>query len=129
MVAPRKERMTVNEFLTWAKQQQERWELFDGVASAMPPERVNHGDTKYRAARTFDDAIAKARVPCRFVLDSAAVRIDARSFYQPYPLIDCGEPLAADVLQMPYPVPPLRRILEPLRGFLAMAESSSVGEL
>ena len=104
MVALRKERMTVKEFLPWARQQPERWELFDGVPMAMSPERVIHGDTKYRAARAFDGAIAKARVPCRFVLDSAAVRIDARNSYQPDVLIYCGEPLSGDAVEVPAPV-------------------------
>jgi Uma2 family endonuclease len=104
MVALRKERMTVKEFLPWARQQPERWELFDGVPLAMSPERVIHGDTKYRAARAFDDAIEKARVPCRFVLDSAAVRIDARNSYQPDLLVYCGEPIAADAVEVPNPV-------------------------
>jgi len=104
MTALRKERMTVNEFLPWAKQQPERFELFDGVPLAMSPERVIHGDTKYRAARAFDAAIAKARVPCRFVLDSAAVRIDARNSYQPDLLIYCGDPLPGDALEVPAPV-------------------------
>jgi Uma2 family endonuclease len=104
MVALRKERMTVNEFLPWAKQQPERWELLDGVPLAMSPERVIHGDTKYRAARAFDAAIATARVQCRFVLDSAAVRIDARNNYQPDLLVYCGEPLAGDAVEVPNPV-------------------------
>ncbi len=104
MVALRKERMTVNEFLPWSKQQPERWELFDGVPLAMSPERVIHGDTKYRAARVFDDALAKARVPCRFVLVSAAVRVDARNSYQPDVLVYCGEPVAGDALEVPNPV-------------------------
>jgi Uma2 family endonuclease len=102
MVALRKEQMTVNEFLRWAKQQPEQWELLDGIPSAMSPERVIHGDTKYRAARTFDGA--HARVPCRFVLDSAAVRIDARNSYQPDVLIYCGEPVAGDAVEVPNPV-------------------------
>jgi Uma2 family endonuclease len=104
MVALRKEQMTVNEFLSWARQRPERWELFDGIPTAMSPERVIHGDTKYRAARVFDDAIAKARVPCRFVLDSAAVRIDARNSYQPDLLVYCGEPVADDALEVQNPV-------------------------
>src|ERR1700684_2184842 len=102
MVALRKEQMTVNEFLRWAKQQPEQWELLDGIPSAMSPERVIHGDTKYRAARTFDGA--HAGVPCRFVLDSAAVRIDARNSYQPDVLIYCGEPVAGDAVEVPNPV-------------------------
>jgi Uma2 family endonuclease len=104
MVALRKERMTVSEFLPWAKQQPECWELFDGIPTAMSPERVIHGDTKYRAARAFDAAIANARVPCRFVLDSAAVRIDARNSYQPDLLVYCGDPVSGDALEVPNPV-------------------------
>jgi Uma2 family endonuclease len=96
--------MTVNEFLAWAPQQPEHWELFDGVPTAMAPERVIHGDTKYRVARAFDDAIAKARAPCRFVLDSALVRIDAKNSYQPDVLVYCGEPISGDALVVPNPV-------------------------
>jgi Putative restriction endonuclease len=58
----------------------------------MSPERVVHGDVKYRVARALDVAIAKAKVPCRFVLDSAAVRIDQRSLYQPDALVYCRRP-------------------------------------
>jgi len=104
MTALRKEQMTVNDFLPWAKQQAERFELFDGVPLAMSPERVIHGDTKYRAARAFDAAIAKVHVPCRFVLDSAAVRIDARNSYQPDVLVYCGDALPGDALEVPTPV-------------------------
>jgi Uma2 family endonuclease len=104
MVALRKERMTVNEFLPWARQQPERWELFDGVPLAMSPERVIHGDTKYRAARAFDHAIAKAKVPCRFVLDSAVVRIDSRNSYQPDVLVYSGEPVSGDTLEIANPM-------------------------
>lgn len=104
MVVLRKERMTVNEFLAWAKQQPERWELLDGEPIAMSPERVVHGDTKYRAARAFDDAIRNARAPCRFVLDSAVVRIDGKNSYQPDVLVYCGEPLPGDALEVPNPV-------------------------
>ena len=104
MVALRKERMTVGEFLPWAQQQPERWELFDGVPMAMSPERVIHGDTKYRAARAFDGAIAKAKAPCRFVLDSAVVRVDGRNSYQPDVLVYCGEPVSGDAIEIPNPV-------------------------
>ena len=96
--------MSVDEFRPWAERQPDRWELFDGVAVSMSPERVIHGDTKYRAARAFDEAIGKAGVPCRFVLDSAAVRIDARNSYQPDLLVYCGEPVSGDATVVPEPV-------------------------
>ena len=104
MPALRKSLMSVDEFLPWAERQPERWELFDGVAVSMSPERVIHGETKYRAAWAFDEAIGKAGVPCRFVLDSAAVRIDARNSYQPDLLVYCGEPLSGDATVVPEPV-------------------------
>ena len=104
MTALRKSLMTVDEFLPWAASQPERWELFDGVAVSMSPERVIHGDTKYRMARTVEDAIGRAKVPCRFVLDSAAVRIDARNSYQPDLLIYCGEPVSGDATVIPEPI-------------------------
>jgi Uma2 family endonuclease len=104
MPALRKERMTVNEFLSWAEHRPERWELFDGAPTAMSPERVIHGDTIYRIARALDEAIAKARVPCRFVVDSAAVRIDATNSYQPDVMVYCGDMLPADTLIVPNPV-------------------------
>jgi Uma2 family endonuclease len=83
--------MSVDEFLVWAEGRPERLELFDGVPVAMAPERVVHGDTKYRVAQAFDAAIGSAGLPCRFVLDSAAVRIDAHSSYQPDVMVYCGE--------------------------------------
>jgi Uma2 family endonuclease len=104
MTALRKQEMSVDEFLAWAERQPGRWELVDGVPTAMSPERVIHGDIKYRLARALDAAIAKTKVPCRFVLDSAAVRIDQRTLYQPDALVYCSEPVAADALEIPNPI-------------------------
>lgn len=104
MAALPKHKMTVDDFLAWTEGRPERWELFDGVPVAMSPERVIHGDVKYRVARGLDEAIAKAGVPCRFVLDSAAVRIDRHRSYQPDALVYCGQPLPGDALEVPSPV-------------------------
>jgi Uma2 family endonuclease len=104
MVAVRTPQMSVDDFVAWAERQLERWELLDGVPVAMSPERVVHGDVKYRVARALDGAIAKANVPCRFVLDSAAVRIDSRSLYQPDALVYGGEPVSPDALEIADPI-------------------------
>jgi Uma2 family endonuclease len=95
--------MTASEFLAWAVQQPERWELFDGIPIAMSPERVIHSETKYRV-RAFDQAIARARVRCRFVLDGPMVPIDSRNSYQPDVLVYCGDPVPGDALEVPIPV-------------------------
>jgi Uma2 family endonuclease len=104
MTALRKPLMSVDEFIAWADRQPEQWELFNGVPAAMSPERVIHGETKYRIARALDEAIAKAGVKCRFVLDSAAVRIDAQNSYQPDVMVYCGEPVSGDALVIANPV-------------------------
>jgi Uma2 family endonuclease len=104
MTALRKQTMSVDEFLAWAERQPDRWELLEGIPTAMSPERVVHGDVKYRVARALDVAIAKAALPCRFVLDSATVRIDQKSLYQPDAMVYCGEPVSGDALEIPEPV-------------------------
>ncbi len=104
MTALREHDMSIDEFLQWAERQPGRWELLDGTPTAMSPERVIHGDTKYRLARALDRAIAEARVPCRFVLDSAAVRIDPRTLYQPDALVYCGDPVPGETLEIVNPV-------------------------
>src|SRR5947199_9645081 len=104
MTALRKPLMSIDEFMAWAERQPDRFELLDGVPSATSPERVIHGETKYRMARALDEAIAKAAVPCRFVLDSAAVQIDARSSYQPDVMVYCGEPVSGDALVIANPL-------------------------
>jgi Uma2 family endonuclease len=104
MTALRKQIMSVDEFLAWAERQPDRWELVEGIPTAMSPERVVHGDVKYRVARALDVAIARAQVPCRFVLDSAAVRIDQRSLYQPDALVYRGDPVSGDAQEIPNPV-------------------------
>jgi Uma2 family endonuclease len=62
MTALRRQAMSVDEFLAWAERQPERWELVEGIPTAMSPERVVRGDVKYRVARALDVAIARAQV-------------------------------------------------------------------
>lgn len=130
MTALRKQQMSIEEFLSWAERQKERWELIDGAPVAMSPERVIHGDTKYRVARTLDEAIQRAKAPCRFVLDSAAVRIDANNCFQPDVLVYCGERAAADALIIPNPMiivevlspsNALRDLRDKLQGYFLVA--------
>ena len=43
-------------------------------------------------------------MPCQFLLDSVAVRIDRHRSYQPDALVYCGEPLPDDALEVPNPI-------------------------
>jgi Uma2 family endonuclease len=130
MTALRKQVMSAEEFIGWAAQQPEKWELFDGIPVAMSPERVVHGDTKYRVARSLDEAIVKAGKPCRFILDSAAVPIDTRNSYQPDVMVYCGEAVPGDTLAISNPIivvevlspgNALRDLRDKLRGYFQVA--------
>jgi Uma2 family endonuclease len=98
------DKMTVDDFLAWAVTQEGRWELYDGVPVAMAPERALHGQVKYLVARAFERVLDRAGLPCRFLLDCVAVRIDRHRSYQPDALIYCGKPLPGDALEAPNPV-------------------------
>jgi len=104
MTALPKHKMPVDDFLAWAATENGRWELFDGVPVEMSPERVIHGRVKYLAAKAVERAIERAGVPCQFLLDSVAVRIDKHRSYQPDVLVHCGEPLPDDAIEVPNPI-------------------------
>lgn len=95
--------MTVDEFLAWADGREGRWELRDGLVIAMSPERAGHGRTKYAAAKSLEAALLKANLPCHLLLDCVAVRVDARTSFQPDLVIHCGEPVPDDDTEVKNP--------------------------
>ncbi len=104
MAALAKSPLTFEQFLAFAEGRNGKWELIDGVPVAMSPERVAHGDMKYRVARALDEAISRSKRPCRFVLDSAAVKVDAKNSCQPDVMVYCGEAVSSDALFIPNPI-------------------------
>jgi Uma2 family endonuclease len=90
--------MTVDEFLSWAEGREGRWELHDGVpviiSSAEPvmmsPERAAHIRTKFSAAKALDGAVEAAGLPCEVFTDGLAIRLDARTTYEPDASVVCG---------------------------------------
>jgi Uma2 family endonuclease len=85
-----KQSMSADEFLRWAEGKDGRWELHDGVSMMMSPERVLHGDTKGEAYATLREAVQRSGLPCKAYPDGVAVRIDARTAYQPDASVSCG---------------------------------------
>jgi Uma2 family endonuclease len=104
--------MTVEEFLPWAEGKEGRWELHDGVPvmmssldpDMMAPERAAHARTKFRAAKTLDGAVARAGLPCEVFTDGMAIRVDARTTYEPNASVACGLPVPADAVEIDNPV-------------------------
>jgi Uma2 family endonuclease len=97
-------KMTVDEFLAWADGREGRWELRDGVVISMSPERAAHGRTKYAAAKSMEAALLRAKLPCYLLLDCVAVRVDARTSFQPDLVIHCGKPVPDEDTEVADPV-------------------------
>jgi Uma2 family endonuclease len=96
--------MTVDEFLATAEERDGRWEIENGVAYAMAPEFLGHSRVKAEAFIALRDAIRRAGLSCEAVTDSVAVRITARTAYQPDALVYCGPRLPPNVREIANPV-------------------------
>jgi Uma2 family endonuclease len=96
--------MTVDEFLASADAREGRWEIENGEAYAMAPEHLEHARVKLAAVNALASAIRVAGLSCEAVTDSVAVRITARTAYQPDALVYCGARLPADAREIADPV-------------------------
>lgn len=98
------QKMTVEEFLTWTEEQPGRYELVDGVAMAMSPERSVHARTKHRVAKALESAIVKAGIECEMMPDGMTVRVNDFLAYEPDALVYCGRKIDNDSVIVPNPV-------------------------
>jgi Uma2 family endonuclease len=96
--------MTADEFLHWAEGKEGRWELHDGVPVMMSPERAAHAEAKAEAFVALRESIKGARLPCQVYSDGMAIRIDARTIYEPDVSVVCGPRPPADALALDNPI-------------------------
>ncbi|HLW90315.1 MAG TPA: Uma2 family endonuclease [Roseiarcus sp.] len=96
--------MSADEFPAWAEGQEGRWELHDGAAVAMAPERVAHLQTKGEAYLSLRSALDRSRAPCEALPNGAAVRISERTVFEPDALVYGGPKLPRDAIEVPNPV-------------------------
>ena len=104
--------MTVEEFLPWAEGKEGRWELHDGVPVMissvdpvmMSPERAANIRTKFSAAKALDGAVTTAGLSCEVFADGMAVRVDARTTYEPDASVVCGARVPADAIEIDNPI-------------------------
>src|SRR5215468_10391905 len=104
MTALTKPRMTVDQFLSWAKDEPGRYELVRGEVHAMSPEGVGHAERKGAVYAALLAAIRTRRLPCHALPDGATVRIDEMTAYEPDALVYCGEKLPPEALEVPNPI-------------------------
>ena len=104
MTALTKPRMTVDQFLSWAKDEPGRYELFRGEVHAMSPEGVGHAERKGAIYAALLTAIRARGRSCYALPDGATVRIDDTTAYEPDALVYCGEKLAPETIEVPNPI-------------------------
>ena len=96
--------MTADEFLLWAEGKEGRWELHDGAPLMMSPERLAHIRTKKHVVFALDEAISRAGLPCEAFADGVAIKIDARTVFEPDASIVCGPRKEDDAIVISDPV-------------------------
>lgn len=83
--------MTVAEFVPWAMAQPRgRYELVGGEVVAEASERARHNLAKLAVARTLQDAVRKAGVPCTVFTDGMTLKIDEFTAREPDAAVQCG---------------------------------------
>jgi Uma2 family endonuclease len=98
-------RMSRAEYRRWAvAQPRGRFERVAGEVVAMAPERAAHNRVKARVWRALDAAIRSAGLPCEAFTDGMTVEIGEDHDYVPDAVVNCGDPLPADVVAAPNPV-------------------------
>ena len=104
MSAIPKDRMTVEEFLSWSERAPGRYELVDGEIFAQAAERAAHAKIKGRVFIALTQAIRKDGLPCHALPDGMAVRIGTRSLFEPDAQVYCGRELHDDALISQSPI-------------------------
>jgi hypothetical protein len=89
MSAPALQRLDLSAFLAFANSHEGKWELFDGAAVAMSPERVWHTETKIETALALRQAIRSAGAPCRAYTEGITVRVREDRAFVPDALVVC----------------------------------------
>jgi Uma2 family endonuclease len=99
-----KSRMSVEEYLAWSEGQEGRYELIDGVVYAQASERAAHAEMKGQVFLALTKAIRDKGLECRALVDGMAVRVGARTVFEPDAMVYCGPRLSPDALLVENPV-------------------------
>ena len=81
--------MSAEEFLVWADGREGKWELHDGRAVAMAPERARHSRMKVTVGAALLSAVRREGRSCAVYADGLSVRISARRVFVPDLLVTC----------------------------------------
>lgn len=91
-------------FDAWAETQIDRWELHDGRAVAMAPERAGHARIKANFYVGLRLAIGKAGLPCEALIDGPMVPGPGLRRFRPDVMVVCGSRPADDAHLVEEPI-------------------------
>jgi len=97
-------RMTSDEFIAWAMEQGQRYELAAGEVVGMAPERSAHALTKAHVWRCLTEAVEAAGLRCDVYPDGMTVEVDVGTVYEPDAVVRCGPRLPDDAVKLNDPV-------------------------
>ena len=97
-------KMSVDEFIIWAIDQPGRYELINGEPVAMSPERAIHARVKANVWSSLQKAINNAGLKCEAFPDGMTVRISENTAYEPDALVQCGDLLDDDAIEITLPI-------------------------
>jgi Uma2 family endonuclease len=92
MTAAAPKRLDIDAFLAFAAGREGKWELYEGRAVAMSPERWRHGFVKMEAAFALREAIRRAGLDCGAFVDSITIRIRDDRAFRPDAGVVCPPP-------------------------------------
>lgn len=96
--------MSVEEYLVWSESQEGRYELVDGIVYAQAAERAAHAKMKLLVAIAFSNEIKKRGLHCYALVDGMAVKVGAKTVFEPDALVYCGPELPPDALLVENPL-------------------------
>ena len=97
-------RMTADEFLVWAEQQDDDYEFVDGRIVAMSRDRKGHNVTKGFVFSALAAAIGRAKLPCTPYSNGIGIKTPADVVRRPDASVECGEAFDPDGLFLANPV-------------------------
>jgi Uma2 family endonuclease len=97
-------RMTSDEFIAWAMEQGQRYELAAGEVVGTAPERSAHALTKAHVWRRLTEAVEAAELQCDVYPDGMTVEVDVGNVDEPDALVRCGPRLPDDAVKLNDPV-------------------------
>lgn len=98
------QRMTVDEYLVWARGRPGRYELVNGRPVQMSPETTGHISVKVLVVIAFMDAIEDQGLELHALGDGATVRISERTAFEPDAVVYGGPELGRKEMIVPEPV-------------------------